>query len=386
MATQQGGNQMFLSTETRRLRHFLVVTAAVGVLTALLPTFAPAAGAVGPPVFINEIHYDNTGTDAGEFVEIAGPAGTDLSTWTIVRYNGNGGAVYTTPAVTTALTGTIPDLGGGFGVVVETYPANGLQNGSPDGIALVDGGGNVVQFLSYEGTFTAVGGPADGMTSTDIGVAESESTAVGSSLQLTGTGTEGGDFTWAAPAAGTPGAFNTGQTFADVVTPLSIDCGADIVTDEGVAADGTVTAVDGDDIVTITLAADDLGGGLTVGAQTGGAVAGETATLPFSVADTVAAGSYTATFQVTNNAAETEECTLSINVEAPAPVLEIWEIQGTGQFSTFVGQTVRTSGVVTLIDSSGTDAWIQTPTANSDGDPATSDGILIDDFNTLAGP
>jgi len=25
-------------------------------------------------VFINEIHYDNTGTDAGEAIEIAGPA------------------------------------------------------------------------------------------------------------------------------------------------------------------------------------------------------------------------------------------------------------------------------------------------------------------------
>ena len=30
-----------------------------------------------PTVFINEIHYDNTGTDAGEFIEIAGPAGTE---------------------------------------------------------------------------------------------------------------------------------------------------------------------------------------------------------------------------------------------------------------------------------------------------------------------
>ncbi|MEZ4639564.1 MAG: hypothetical protein R2856_32155 [Caldilineaceae bacterium] len=29
-----------------------------------------------------------------------------------------------------------------------------------------------MQFISYEGTFTATGGPADGMTSADIGVAE----------------------------------------------------------------------------------------------------------------------------------------------------------------------------------------------------------------------
>ena len=43
-------------------------------------------------VFINEIHYDNASTDAGESVEVAGPAGTDLTGWSIVLYNGTGGA------------------------------------------------------------------------------------------------------------------------------------------------------------------------------------------------------------------------------------------------------------------------------------------------------
>jgi hypothetical protein len=46
-------------------------------------------------VFINEIHYDNTGTDVGEGVEIAGTAGTDLTGWSIIPYNGNGGVSYT---------------------------------------------------------------------------------------------------------------------------------------------------------------------------------------------------------------------------------------------------------------------------------------------------
>ena len=66
----------------------------------------------------------------------------------------------------------IPDQCGGTGTVVVDYPSNGIQNGSPDGIALVDASGAVMQFLSYEGTLTAVGGPADGLTSTDIGVSE----------------------------------------------------------------------------------------------------------------------------------------------------------------------------------------------------------------------
>ena len=40
----------------------------------------------------NEIHYDNVGTDAGEAIEIEGPAGADVTGFTIVLYNGNGGA------------------------------------------------------------------------------------------------------------------------------------------------------------------------------------------------------------------------------------------------------------------------------------------------------
>jgi hypothetical protein len=37
--------------------------------------------------------------------------------------------------------------------------------------------------LSYEGSFTATNGPANGMTSTDIGITEESNAAVGSSLQ-----------------------------------------------------------------------------------------------------------------------------------------------------------------------------------------------------------
>ncbi len=161
-------------------------------------------------VFVNEIHYDNAGGDMGEFVEVAGPAGTDLAGWQIVLYNGSNNAVYNTRN----LTGTVPDSNGGYGTVQFTYPTDGLQNGASDGVALVNGGG-LVQFLSYEGTLTGSGGPADGQTSTDIGVAEGSATPVGSSLQLTGTGLTYGDFTWAPEGPATAGAPNTGQTFGE---------------------------------------------------------------------------------------------------------------------------------------------------------------------------
>jgi len=209
----------------------------------------PAHSALATSVFINELHYDNTGADAGEAIEIAGPAGTDLTGWSIVLYNGNGGTTYT-PLL--SLSGSIPNLGGGYGVV--SVAALGLQNGSPDGLALVNASSTVVQFLSYEGTFTAVGGPANGMLSTDIGVTENGSGAVGNSLQLTGTGTQYEDFSWAAEAANTFGAFNTGQTFAVVAetapavssttpangaTGIALDANVIVTFDEAVNAAGS---------------------------------------------------------------------------------------------------------------------------------------------------
>jgi hypothetical protein len=178
-------------------------------LVLMLALLSGVAGAGGTTVFINEIHYDNAGTDVGEAIEIAGPAGTDLTGWSLVLYNGNGGAPYGT----ISLTGVIPNQQGGFGTLY--YSDGSIQNGAPDGIALVDSGGTLIQFLSYEGTFTAVGGPADGMTSIDIGVSESSSTPVGFSLQLAGTGSTYKNFVWSAPAANTFGNVNvdTGQTF-----------------------------------------------------------------------------------------------------------------------------------------------------------------------------
>jgi predicted extracellular nuclease len=173
---------------------------------------APFAGA-SSTIFINEIHYDNAGTDTGEFVEIAGPAGTDLTGYSIVRYNGSGGAVYTSPAATTTLPATIPSQQGGYGTVSVSYATDGLQNGSPDGIALVGPGNVLIQFLCYEGTFIAVGGPAGGQTCTDIGVSEVGTTTIGHSLQLGGTGTTYGDFAWQAAQANTQNNVNTNQTF-----------------------------------------------------------------------------------------------------------------------------------------------------------------------------
>jgi len=178
-----------------------------GIIVAFLCAVAVPAAAQ-TTVFINEIHYDNIGTDVGEAIEIAGPAGTDLSGWSLVLYNGNGGAVYNT----IPLSGGIADLCGGYGAIA--FATTGLQNGAPDGVALVDATSAVVQFLSYEGSFTAVGGPASGLFSADIGVSEDPAPPIGQSLQLVGTGLTYEDFTWQNAAPNSFGACNDGQVFA----------------------------------------------------------------------------------------------------------------------------------------------------------------------------
>jgi len=166
------------------------VTASASVEVVDLPPLPPSS------VRISEIHYDNAGSDAGEFIEVEGPAGTSLSGWRLVLYNGNGGASYNTQP----LAGVFGSACGGRGVLAFSYPTDGIQNGSPDGIALVNSLGQVVEFISYEGTFRATNLPALGRSSTDIGVRQ-DGSPVGLTLQRD-------DIGWYGPSAGSVGGCN----------------------------------------------------------------------------------------------------------------------------------------------------------------------------------
>ncbi|MBE2221007.1 MAG: ExeM/NucH family extracellular endonuclease [Anaerolineae bacterium] len=220
--------------------------ASVFVLGGNHITFAQS----GTSIFINEIHYDNDGADAGEAVEIAGPAGTDLAGWSVALYNGS--ATQLNVYDTIALAGVIADQQGGYGTLY--FAAVGMQNGAPDGLALVNPANTVIQFLSYEGSFTAASGPAAGMTSVDIGVAEASTAPLGDSLQLTGSGTTYEDFAWASSQPNTFGAVNSGQSFGaagdmapavssispgDNATNVAVDANIDVVFSEDVAVAGS---------------------------------------------------------------------------------------------------------------------------------------------------
>ena len=140
----------------------------------------------------------------------------------------------------------------------------------------------MVEFLSYEGSFTAASGPAAGMTSVAIPVEETSTTPVGFSLQRTGSGCEASDFTWTGPLAASSGALNAGQAYD------------------------------------ATLCGDD---------------------------------------------------------PPPPPVVitKIYDIQGAGHISPYVGQQVTTEAVVTAVAFDG--YYVQDPLGDSDD--ATSDGIFV---------
>ncbi|MGD9873094.1 MAG: lamin tail domain-containing protein [Kiritimatiellia bacterium] len=181
------------------------VTDGVYTNTAQLVVTVSTPYPAGAP-WINEFHYDNTGTDADEGIEIAGAAGLNLTGYSIVLYNGGTAAPYGT----SNLTGVVDDEGNGYGALWFAYPVNGLQNGAPDGMALVYNATQVLDFISYEGAFAATnGGPAVGLSSFDVGVLEPGSDPLGMSLQLSGDGTNYEAFTWAGPLAHTRGFLNS---------------------------------------------------------------------------------------------------------------------------------------------------------------------------------
>jgi predicted extracellular nuclease len=121
----------------------------------------PTPGAEAPSgqgLVINEIDYDQPGSDFAEFIELknASASAIDLGGLTLQLVNGNGGAIYrviSLPAISLAA--------GDFYVVcadaantpqcdLGTSASSGIQNGAPDAVALMSGSA-IVDAVSYEG-------------------------------------------------------------------------------------------------------------------------------------------------------------------------------------------------------------------------------------------
>jgi hypothetical protein len=117
-----------------------------------------------PALVINEIDYDQPGTDTGEFIELynADQVAVPLDGMQLVLVNGSNGAVYSTvtlPVITLAP--------GAYHVVcygnnAASYCAQtvvtAIQNGDPDGVRLQTADGNVIDRMSYGGAMSTTEG------------------------------------------------------------------------------------------------------------------------------------------------------------------------------------------------------------------------------------
>ncbi len=128
------------------------------------PTCTPAdpPPPSGSTIVINEVDYDQPGTDVAEFIELKNISDSpiDLTGWTLELVNGTGGGatIYNTitlPGVSLAAGDYFVICGDAANVAncdLDVTPdINLIQNGAPDAIGLRNSGGDLVDAVSYEG-------------------------------------------------------------------------------------------------------------------------------------------------------------------------------------------------------------------------------------------
>ena len=155
-----------------------------------------------PELTVNEIDYDQVGADTGGFVELfnAGRGTADLGGLALVLVDGVTAAAYRSIPLSGAI------LAGEFHVV----PVD-AQNGSPDGVALVDTVDRVlVDALSYEGAIehARIGSSVyDLVEGTALPPSVADSDAVTGSLvrMPDGSDTDDADTDWSFTTRPTPG-------------------------------------------------------------------------------------------------------------------------------------------------------------------------------------
>ena len=158
-----------------------------------------------PVLFISEVKY--LGGPSLDFIEVAVTTGTDVSNIQVVIYNANGTIRSTNP-----LGSIVSTLDGKDVYVIDTATSATFTGlGKSNAVALVDNG-TVNSFISFDDRppVTATTGPADGMTSTQIGQAGG-----GRSLETDDDGAS--YFTQSNPNSGTIPCFTPGIYIA---TPI----------------------------------------------------------------------------------------------------------------------------------------------------------------------
>jgi len=360
-----------------------------GLCAALASTLA-LASAAGAQLVINEIDYDQIGTDAAEFVELYNPGAlpVPLAGYTLDLVNGSGGGASVYQSYD--LSPGVMIAAGDFFVVcansatvancdLDVSPeTNMIQNGSPDAVALVLGGSTIVDTVSYEGDTGAPYTEGTGTTAADSNTVEGSLIRCPDGLD-TNVNDDDFDFT----ATITPGLPNCGGggpavsisdvsaaegdsgTTSFIFTISVTGSPAGTVTFEATVNDGTATVADGDYVdqndvpLSIVPPATSVDFTVEVNGDTN-VEPDETFTVTLANIVNADPGDVTGTGTIQND---------------DVVVTPIHDIQGDGSASPLVGQVVTTVGIVTAARSNG--FFLQTPDAQADADPMTSEAIFV---------
>ena len=189
---------------------------------------------------INEVDYDQPGSDTAEFVEIfnAGPGTADLTDVSLELVNGNDSVSYESIDLTSLGTLAAGDyLVVGSASVISSLPPgtanisqldNFLQNGAPDGMALIHTASEtLLDALSYEGGITmanvGLSGPVNLVEGTLL-TAEDGNSLVGSLSRVpNGVDTDDADSDWIFSPTPTPGETNLSDDPAIVLLINEVD-------------------------------------------------------------------------------------------------------------------------------------------------------------------
>jgi hypothetical protein len=190
-------------------------------------TFLFSSSASAQALKINEVDYDQTGTDTSEFIElyVSGSGSINLGTYWLILFNGTSSLPYDTvqlPAVTLSA-GSYFVICGSSGAVPNCnmmLPAasNIIQNGSPDAVALYDTTiSGLVDVVSYEGSCAGIF-----VEGTGVPTSESDSTFDYTGMSRFPDGTDSNDNSADFHLACiTPGTANT-TVDTNCISPLSV--------------------------------------------------------------------------------------------------------------------------------------------------------------------
>lgn len=209
-------------------RYTLVLSADDRDNPKTIKNYVIVLNSAAPRLVINEVDYDQVGTDTAEYIELYNPSSSpaSLAGLQVVLVNGATNTVYSTINLSSAgslaggrylvIAGTQVVVPAGAMRIDPVWSQDQIQNGAPDGVALIDGVTHtLLDALSYEGSVTGATiadfpAPVSLVEGAALPLAVADSSSVVRTICRMPNGSDTNDAAtdWALCATLTPGADN----------------------------------------------------------------------------------------------------------------------------------------------------------------------------------